>query len=139
LLDGNGRVVGATKTRDRMGLAGIGWDPVPGLSIWHFWIPCPGFWCYRDHWSNLGATKTRDRMGLAGIGWDPVPGFSIWHFCIPGPGFWCYRDHWSNLFLASGYKRQRKDVYCFSWSYRLDTQYKIYKNCIILRCNVIFH
>jgi len=30
---------GATKTRDRMGLDGIGWDPVPGFSIWQFWIP----------------------------------------------------------------------------------------------------
>jgi len=34
---------GTTKTRDRMGLAGIGRDPVPGFSIWHYWIPCPGF------------------------------------------------------------------------------------------------
>jgi len=34
---------GATKTRDRLGSAGIGWDPVPGFSIWHYWIPGPSF------------------------------------------------------------------------------------------------
>jgi len=28
-------------------------DPVPGFSIWHYWIPGPGFWCYRDHWYYL--------------------------------------------------------------------------------------
>jgi len=27
-------------TRDP-GSAGIGWDPVPGFSIWHYWIPGP--------------------------------------------------------------------------------------------------
>ena len=31
------------------GLVGIGWDPVPGFSIWHVCIPGPGFWCYRDY------------------------------------------------------------------------------------------
>jgi len=34
---------GTTKTRDRMGLPGIGRDPVPGFSIWHYWIPVPIF------------------------------------------------------------------------------------------------
>jgi len=28
-------------------------EPVPGFSIWHFWIPGPGFWCYRDQWYYL--------------------------------------------------------------------------------------
>ena len=37
--------IGATKTRDRMGLAGIGRDPVPGFSIWHCWVPGSGFCC----------------------------------------------------------------------------------------------
>ena len=37
------RYLGASITRDRMGLVGIGSDPVPGFSIWHFWIPGPGF------------------------------------------------------------------------------------------------
>ena len=36
-------VRGATKTRDRPGSAGTGWDPVPGFSSWHYWIPGPRF------------------------------------------------------------------------------------------------
>jgi len=51
------------------------------------------------------------------------PRFMVYIHIYPGPGFWCYRDHWSNLFLASGYEQQRKDVYWFSWYYRLATEY----------------
>ena len=73
------------------------------------------FVCFSFGWKEeRGLLKpgTRD-PGSAGIGWDPVPGFSIWHNWIPGPRFWCYRVYWYYLFLASGYKLLRRDVYCY--------------------------
>jgi len=67
LISGGGG--GATKTRDRMGLVGIDRDPVPDFSIWHFWIPGPGFLCYRDHLYYLGvlpvAINESDAMYIA--------------------------------------------------------------------------
>ena len=51
---------------------GIGWDPVPGFSIWYFWIPGPGFWCYRDHWSNifLASGYEIQRKDVCCFGWS---------------------------------------------------------------------